>query len=309
MLQLRPSEFFRASLVSTVLLLVSGSLLFLVPWPTSRVAPGFIEYRDLAVVRAAGPGFIRKIHVVDGQSVEKDDVLLEVENEDLQVEVGDLTAAIRQSRLRSNRSLREHDPAAAQVEAENRVSLEKRLAEKQIQLTELTVRTPVSGKVTARSLRWVSDTFVNEGDELLTIGPDDQLEFHASVAEADADLLEPDDPVHIRLRGTSVTGHVRVIAPRASQVPLHESLIAANGGPLTVRAETDENSDRTEFELIKPRINVQCRFDQQQARLLNSGFEGTAAFSSLEAMRLGPMLYQVASEFVRTQIENSTRQQ
>jgi putative peptide zinc metalloprotease protein len=309
MLQLRPSEFFRASLISTAILLVSSSMLLLLPWPTSRVAPGFIEYRDLAVVRAAGPGFIRTIHVFDGQSVETDDILLEVENEELEVEVGDLLAAISQSRLRSNQSLREHDAAAAQVEVENRVSLEKRLAEKQIQLSALTVRAPASGKVMARSLRWLSDTYVHEGDELLTIGPDAQLEFHASIAEADADLLKPDDPVQIRLRGTSLFGHVRVIAPRASRIPLHDSLIAANGGPLAVRAETDDDSDGTEYELIKPRINVQCSFDQRQADSLRSGFEGTVALSSLEATRLGPMLYRTASEFVRTQLENSTRRQ
>lgn len=308
MLRVQAAEFLRASAIATALLLLAGGLLFLLPWPTSRVAPGFVEYRDLAVVRAAGPGFIRDIHVIDGQYVEAGDILLEVENRELAVEVGDLQAAIRQSRLRYDRSLREHDAATAQVEDEDRAALENRLADKQKQLNALTVHAPVSGIVMARSLRWRPDTYVQEGDELIAVGPDAELEFHASVAETDADQLQPDDPVRIRLRGLSVNARIRTIAPRASRIPAHESLIATNGGPLPVRTRSEQD-DGSDFELITPRITVECRFEDPAPKRLSSGFEGSAALSSLEATRLGPMLYRVASRFVRTQLENGSRRQ
>ena len=176
-----PARFARAALAIVVAVTAVGGLLS-APWPATRTAPGFVEHRDLAVIRAGSPGFVIAVHVHDGQEVVAGDVLIELQNHELEAEVRDLLSAIHQSELKYHRLLKDQKTADAQVESGNKAALEKRLSEKQRQFDTLTVIAPQSGRVMSRSLPWMLGTFANEGDELLAIGDDTRKEFLASVA-------------------------------------------------------------------------------------------------------------------------------
>ena len=56
-----------------------------VPWPCAYRAPAMVEYAPLAIVRAASDGFVREVQVEIGQKVERGQVLVALENEQLLV--------------------------------------------------------------------------------------------------------------------------------------------------------------------------------------------------------------------------------
>ncbi len=278
---------------------IVGSLaagLFLTPWPFGRSAPGIIEYEDFAVVRADSSGFVRAIHVQDGERVAAGQLLLELENEELASQLGDLEAAAKQSDLKYRGHLKSHEMADAQAERENRLALEKRLIEKRKQIESLEVRAPIAGRVMSRSLSSLSDTFASEGAELLAIGDESRKEFHASLAQEDVASLRPDEPLSVRLPGVGLLhATVAQVTPRASHKPPHAALTAPAGGPLAVRsASTSQEGAENEFEFPEPRVTIHLQLTASEAKHIASGTTGRAIIQSRQFKNLATGLYTTA---------------
>ena len=306
LISIRPARFARASIVVVVSVAAVGGVLC-APWPATRTAPGFVEHRDLAVVRTGSPGFVVAVHVHDGQVVNKGDVLFELQNLELETEVSDLLAAVRQSELKYHRLLKEQKTVDAQVESGNKEALEKRLAEKRRQFDTLTVTAPQAGRVMSRSLPWLLGTFAHEGDELLTIGDDTRKEFLASVAQSDVLDLHADARVGLRLHGTGrLNGQVRQVTPRASHIPPHAAVTVMAGGPLAVRPISDKegtNKDREmNYEFPEPRVTVRVAFDESQSSQLTSGITGRLTIPGQAYDSLGAGLYQTTRRWLKEQI-------
>ncbi|MFM9964543.1 MAG: efflux RND transporter periplasmic adaptor subunit [Planctomycetaceae bacterium] len=302
-----PARFARAVLVIVVVATGVGGLLS-APWPATRTAPGFVEHRDLAVIRAGSPGFVVAVHVHDGQEVQAGDVLIELQNLELETEVSDLLAAIGQSELKYHRLLKDQETADAQVESGHKASLEKRLHEKRRQFDTLTVTAPQSGRVMSRVLPSLLGTFAHEGDELLTIGDDTRKEFLASVAQSDVHDLHVAANVPLRLHGTGpLTGQVRQVTPRASHVPPHAAVTVMAGGPLSVRPISDNDATRNErdmnFEFPEPRVTVRVTFDESLSAQLTSGSTGRLTIPGTAYDSLGAGLYQTAHRWLKEQID------
>lgn len=297
-----------------MILIASAALLAGVlsaPWPATRTAPGLVEYRDLAVVRAGSPGFVTAVHVHDGQEVQSGDLLLELQNPELAAEVGDLQSAVRQSELKYHRLLKEQKTADAQVESGNKVALEKRLFERQRQFNSLIVTAPQAGRVMSRLLPSLLGTFAEQGDELLAIGDDTRKEFLASVAQSDVSDLLTTAGVTIRLQGIGrMTGHVRQVIPRASQEPLHMALTAMAGGPLPVRPislkHREQMQQQSEFELLEPRVNVLVALDDSSSVSMTAGTTGRLTIPGNAYPSLGVGLYRSAQQWLEHQIANTS---
>jgi len=305
----QPAQFARAALTMIVAAVVSIGLLS-APWPGTRTAPGFVEHRDLAVIRADSPGFVLAVHVHDGQEVRAGDRLIDLQNLELETEVSDLLATIRQSELKYHRLLKDQKTADAQVESGNMVALKKRLAEKQRRFDSLTVIAPQSGRVMSRSLPWLPGTFAHEGDELLAIGDDTRKEFLASVDQSDVLNLRAESNVPLRLHGVGrLTGQVLQVAPRASHVPPHFALTVMAGGPLSVRPVSDKDSRHQEqdpnFEFPEPRITVRVAFDESLSSQLTSGITGRLTIPGHAYNSLGEGLYQTTRGWLKEQFDRA----
>ncbi len=72
------------------------------------------------MVGALSAGFVREIHVHDGQQVSKGQPLLVLESRELKRELADLDLQIRQSSIRSQRHEQKGEIAQKQAEAKNR---------------------------------------------------------------------------------------------------------------------------------------------------------------------------------------------
>ena len=81
--RLDPQKSMRVIVLGSAGAALLGALLVLAPWPAGATAPGIPDHQDLAVVRAETPGFVRKIHVADGERVSQGQLLIELENEEL----------------------------------------------------------------------------------------------------------------------------------------------------------------------------------------------------------------------------------
>lgn len=305
-----PRQFARASLRCGIAAVTAIGLLSFAPWPFPRTAPGFVEYRELAVVRAESPGFLREILVQDGATVEAGDVLITLENRELETDVGDLTAALEQSEVRHDRLVGEQKTGAAQIEDENYAAIVKRLAEKRRQLDSLTIRAPSAGRVMSRTLKWKLGTYATEGAELLSIGDEQQKEFRASLSQTDADALAGEQVVSLRLPSVGrMSANLRRINPRASHTPPHAALTSVAGGSIPVREIAAERQrDGVKFEFVEARLTADFQLEAASALTLPAGTTGQVTLSEQAYSSLGVGLYRTLHREIDRQIKQASEQ-
>jgi putative peptide zinc metalloprotease protein len=308
--RLDPQKSLRATVLGTASVAALGAFLFLTPWPAGATAPGILDHQDLAVVRAETPGFVRRIHVADGEQVAEGQLLIELENEELANEVADIKVAIQQSDIRRSQSIRNHETAAVQVEAEHHAALQKRLTEKLQQAEALTVRAPVAGRVMSRSLVWAEGTYAQPGTELVAIGDDSRKELRISISQDDARWLQSTaehssetTTVNVRLRSFGLAhGTVRRILPGATRTPLHASLTAPAGGPLTVKANSSSDS-KSEFLLTEPRVTAIIDLPPEVAASIPAGSFGHVWLKTETAPTIAEATTRIATGWIESQLD------
>lgn len=260
---LEPPKAIRAIGLGTVSSAAIVAFVLLTPWPAGSTAPGIVDHQDVVVLRAETAGFIRRIHVADGEQVTEGQLLIELENDELASDIADLRLAIEQSAIRRDQLIRKQETASVQVEEENHAAIQKRLLEKTQQAEALTVRAPVAGRVMSRSLIRAADTYAKPGTELVAIGHDTRKEMRVSISQDDARWLKSyamngieDADVQVRIRSTGlIRGTIRRILPGASRTPLHESLTAPADGPLAVKTRS-RSDGQPELVLVEPRVTA-----------------------------------------------------
>ena len=250
------------------------------PNPASVTVPGIVDFEDLEVVRTGTSGFVREIHVRDEQYVEKGTLLVELVNDDVTTEYHELLHRIEQSRIRYRMAVETHQTAVAQVELRNRQALEKQLLEKQRQYDALTVRAPVSGRVVARQLAQMQDAYIVEGNELLSIGNDQNKELVLSIAHDEIDEVLPlvGASIYARIGTRSrLWGTLKQVDPRASTQLTHFALAATDGGPLTVtETEEPEVNEGRSLQLVEPRFKATVELPEDKSVNLFCGERGYA---------------------------------
>jgi len=313
--RLDPRKTLRATVLGTASTAALLAFLFLTPWPAGATAPGILDHQDLIIVRADTPGFVRKIHVADGEQVAYGQLLIELENEELTNELADIRVAIEQSDVRRRQHLRNLETAAVQIETENHAALQKRFIEKQQQADALTVRAPVAGRVMSRSLVWAEGTYAQPGTELVAIGNDSRKELRVSISQDDARWLEASKTksahgaaIEVRLRSAGlVTGTVRRILPGATRTPLHESLTAPAGGPLAVQANSDEKTE-SKFILTEPRVTAVIDLPPEIAATIPAGSFGHVWLKTDTSPTIAEAATRIATRWINNQLDAAERE-
>lgn len=271
-----------------------------IPWPGARQAHGIIEYAPLSVVRAEVAGFVDEVYVEDKQSVGKGDLLLRLRNDDLESKCRDLEIAIQQSIVKRRKHLNEDEIAMSQVEQENRDALKKRLAELRQQQDRLMIRAPQAGRVMARELSWLPDTYLKEGDPILEIGEPGNIELRVAISQPDIETYRSHlfQTVPIRLRsGATLKGNLVKLDPRATQMPPHPALCAPVGGPLAVKTDR-EQSDPKEQKLVEPHLKGTVQLDSRATTALDAGLIGGITLRN-ESDTLGRVAYRRLKKWLR----------
>ena len=284
----------RCAVVGSGVLALGIAALVAIPWPGTVVAPAIVRYAPESIVRTESDGFVQEVRVASGQQVETGDVLVVLTNQELEHEVADLKLAIADSQLQRRVHQQQGELAKAQAEEETLRTLERRLAEKESQVTHLVVCAPCSGKVIGRNLPALVGRYLERGSDLLAIGNETAKEFRLSIAQQDIDAFR--GRLNVPLRAylpdcTVLQAPLAKIEPRASTLPLDASLCAPYGGSLPVRRRSDSagQAEHGKFELLAPRFTGIMALGPAESEQVHAGQRALVAVHPFES--LGGHLY------------------
>ncbi len=269
----------RAVLLGSLTAVLVGTLVFLLPSPFQRHAPGIVDFTNLAVVRVSSAGFVDKIRVTNGEFVKAGDELVHLHNEELDARVTDLVLAIEQSEAKRIGQVNRKELALAQIELRHQQALLEQLSEARLRTAALTIKAPVSGRVLARRLDQQIGNYLKEGTELLVIGDDTRKEVLASVDQRDLEAFSVAnvDSADLRIRGTGPVASASLsLEPRASTRLPHPALSAVHGGEVDVVASSSD-SDTEGVKLSEPRFLLRAKLDTDTSLQVFAGQQVTAA--------------------------------
>ncbi len=288
--------------------LLVGALFWVLKAPATKSAPAVVQFADETILRSAADGFVDEVLITSGDAVAKGQPLLRLRNENLTLEVDALVDEIKATTIQQRIYRQQKELALAKVEEENLTGLKKQLAEKREQAAGLVVRSPLTGFVFARNIQHMLGSFVNQGDELMTVAQRKTKEIVVSVDQLDLESIQlaQDKPLRIALPGIGLfESTIRRVDPRASNHPTHPSLCADAGGPLPMKpGSKSDNEAGPDMLLLSPRFDVLVSLDDEISKTLHSGQRGRAFFTA-RTQSLGSYLFLAASDWLKTQIDQA----
>lgn len=258
------------------------------PWPERLRSAGVVEFADVEVVRAASPGVVARLHVADGQAVERGELVATLENPELaaKAELAADEAALTKLRARGRlhqQKLSDYRAEEALAEANTQA-----LEESRRQVEALVIRAPISGVVMARRLTDQEGKYLKQGEELCKVARG-RVEVRISVPQRDMERFQMRIglPVSVRLPSGTVEGRVRSLDPMGSHAAIDRALLAPWGGPLAAKANDakKQSSDGKEenaeaWTLPEPHFVARVEVD---ADALPAGYAGQRAEVSFYA--------------------------
>ncbi len=277
--------------------------------PATKSAPAIVQFGNEQIVRANGDGFIQNILVVDGQFVRKGDVLVRLLNDELRTEVGNLKRKVRESEIKSRIHTQAAELTETQVEMKNRESLLKKLVEKEQQLANLAIISPMDGFVFQRKLSNRVGEFLKHGDEILTVAQTDDRKILVSIGQEDLESIQSEalSSMRIVLPGQSVfRATMDAVNARATDKPTVPAFCASYGGPLAVEPAMDSEaqSDTSRYRFLTPRFDVELSVDADVGLSLRCGQVGRAFFDTRQ-QSLGAYLFIETQNWFSGQIEQA----
>ncbi len=304
----RPESILRAVAVSAVLLMFGACSWWFVPNSFSARNPCVVDFRDSAKIRAHSAGVIAEIFVKEAQTVETGQPLLRMQNRELETEVAQLRAKLKQREVEERIAKNSDDPAAAQVARENRYATVKMLQEKEAEYDRLLVRAPIGGDVVARDLDDLKGSYFGRGDFLLTVADGADKEIVISVSSDNltsvTELVGESIPIELGSR-KKIMATISRVDPLASVELREPKLASPNGGTLAVKPVASEHSSENKgFELLKPRFHVVAKISPESSRHLFCGERGMALLAS-SSPTLGKWAYSNVENWFNQMLENA----
>ena len=278
--------------------------------PATKSAPAIVQLCNESIIRSDASGFVTAIHVVEGQTVAKGDLLLELENLELSNELVELTRLQGEAKIQSRIYQQQGNQAMMQAENKRARSLAAQIVEKQAAAEGLRVLATNDGVIVERGLQNRLGSFIERGDRLLTVAKLVEKEVVVSVdqSEYDAAVWSSGKQLRLMFPGRPVVNATLVsINPRASQTPTFPSLTAKMGGSLPIRPVSSSSAveNETSFELLSPRFDVTVSVPEEFGQEILAGQRGQAYFESTE-QSLASYLYLAACHWLQTKVDRVT---
>ncbi len=291
-------------------LLIAGVYVFRAP--ATKSAPAIVQFCNESVIRSDASGFVTAIHVTEGQPVAKGDLLIELENWELANELVTLKRLRDEAKIQSRIYQQNGNQAMMQAESQRVFRLTDQIKEKQSAAEGLEVVANCDGVIVQRSLANRLGSFVQRGDELVTVANLESKEIVVSVdqSEYDAAFWSVGKELRLMFPGRPVVNATLVsINPKASEKPTFPSLTAKMGGSLPVRPVSNAQSSETgeHFELLSPRFDVTVSMPEDFSQQVLAGQRGYAYFESTE-QSLASYLYLAACHWLQSKVDMATLQ-
>ena len=272
----------RLNYQKVILRVSSFAILFLlvltqITWSPRLTVPGIVKYAEVDAVHARAPGFIKEVLVENGQSVNKDEVLVVLENPEIIGDSKRLDLLLQESKLKSRLLYQAEELSSWQAEQRKIETLKTQLLEKQQQQADLNMQASRSGRVIGRQLQQLQGRYVKTGEKILMISDEASKEMRVSIAQNDIESFrtKAGNEVQVSLDGEIGKAFVATlerIEPRASITVLNPELTVLAGGALPVQENQDEDS--AEYQLLQPRFQGIIRLSSETSRALFAGMTG-----------------------------------
>lgn len=220
-------------------------LLTVIPLPASSALPGVVQSDGLSVVRVQTPGYVSSIVVAPGETVEPGQLLMTIENPSIEAE-------LRAARAKLDGALATLDEASARGAGARRVAeaqldrVRAEVADHERQLEGLTVLADKAGTFVAlgapgHDFENMIGRFMNKGDIIAGIVPDEQVVVRAAITDRRAgfvlpEITEGDRDAEIRLRGRAwktIPASVSRVWPAGTRDFDSAQFSALTGGEIT----------------------------------------------------------------------------
>ncbi len=209
------------------------------PISTQLVAPGILEAEFQEVLRAPEAGFARELHVTGGKVVQGGDLLLALSQTLVSLELDRAREQVeaQRRRLEMYEGIDEAESRKASARLDYLVKRQRQVERK---LAALEIRAPRKGSLSMIESRGLEGRFVQQGEELFTLGGGVTL-IHAILPEEERAraLLDPGNTVELRLAsrpGERILAVVRELRPLATKDSLPPALTALAGGSVLARS-------------------------------------------------------------------------
>jgi putative peptide zinc metalloprotease protein len=266
----------------------AAAAIWLCPVPGGVSAPAVVDYEPKYELRAESAGFVRRVFVDTGQSVQAGQVLLTLESDELTTELAMVSAEARQSLILSRTLNQEGRQAEYQAELANHSALLERSRALRNEMSRLTIRSPAGGVVISRKPDELVGQYVTAGTQLISIAAESAKEIKISIPEY---FIEPflhhvgDEPTVLLDGRVTAVPSARLVSvdPGATDRLRYPELGAHLGGPLPVQPETTEDESGqtvgTGFKLVSPRFRGAIALPTEIAATLNAGHIGEVRFT------------------------------
>ncbi|MEM7476775.1 MAG: efflux RND transporter periplasmic adaptor subunit [Planctomycetota bacterium] len=277
------------------------------PNPFSVRCPCIISFEDSAKVRADSAGFVKRVLVVNGQSVEKGTPLLELSNLQLMSEIEQLQAELKFHETKQRIAIQQGDAAKAQMAASDYEATASALSTRQKESDNLVLCAPNSGRVISLHLDQLRDQYVNEGDHLLTIGNEATKEVVVLIAPDEASVTSELVGQSLQIEiGSRRRMHATIVRldPKASLAVLQPKLISTHGGSLPVKPAAVTQGADSQLEFVTPQVQAIAKVKKIASENLVAGERGMAVVGS-KSSTLGIFLYEKINRWLRKQMDHA----
>ena len=291
------------------------------PWPFAPEAESVVDFAEQEILRAKSKGFLKELHAHDGQWVNKGDLIGVIENQNLKLKLHSLQVEKQLAEVNCKKLRRENRYSEYQSELQSIRAIQEQISVLEKQVQELKVYAPISGELISPDLANRIGAFVNTGDVIGKVVPNDSLHVVACVSEYDLPLFQLAAhaanesnthkravKVHFANLGNCTT-QIMQIDPRADRKLYHPALSAENGGPLSVQpiSDADSTGANEATELVTPVILAKTLpLDSRSARRLRTG-QRCKVYLVGERQRLWATLYRQTSKYIENLWKVNTR--
>lgn len=296
----------RLHAISRCLLIGCGLFLItLIPIGMTIRSPALVQFSEQVILRTECPGFITGIHVRDGMSVEKGQLLVTLSNEAVESQLEKMAIRYERQSLKTKLTHVVRQFAEYEAEGDALEALRVQYQEQAKYVETLDVVAPKTGKVIAPWLPAMRGRFLNTGDEILRVAQPYAGEIVVPVSQNDIDYFRRHvgKPVTVRINGRLRVqkGILRSLNARATTQIEHPSLTTLGGGPLSVRVSDTghQNNQSSGHELVTPVFwaYVDLQQNSPHAQPLYSGERARIKFHSDESRTLGYLIYAKITHF------------
>ncbi len=205
------------------LALAAAAVLFLVacPFPLRVDGSAVVAPVRRALVQPQVEGVISQVLVHEGQSVQRGQVLAEMEDWNLRSAVAEAHAKFESAQLQMDRALAANDGTEAGVHRVQADYWKDELGRTQQMLEKAQLRSPIDGVVATPHVETFAGRKLEQGDSFAEIVDTSEAVVDVAIEDDDAGLLKDGERAAVKLNSyptRTFHGQVQIVSPKADMV-------------------------------------------------------------------------------------------